>query len=272
MQEMQGMPSEVSATVPVDDDFFSPEINVGAAASADQAPRAAPGVAQLSQGQLKKLKQRRAAERKREALHFICGIVDEILADASFLGETAIVERRIETCEGDLKRGLITAVERLKLSAECLTSDIIREVAQTILSMIDDFAEQLPDLLLDDILDTVLNRASNEEVLRREAAAHGDSSLGSVLFLAANPELQTCSQTTDCAVCFAEICLLDPSVMTVMCCDGRWVLCATCLERVRTSPPHVRVGDRDAGHRFQESPTFHLQEWADRMRRVLYRR
>jgi hypothetical protein len=290
MQEMQGMPPDVSVTVPVTDENMPPDVsatvpvtdevsdsalNLDAAASADQEPCGAAGAARLSQGQLKKLKQRRSKERKKEATKFVNGIVDGILKDAFVIGEISLVERQIENCEGQLKRDVVTAVNRLKIHADCLKGQILRELQSTIPIMIgsaaEDISNHLPDLFLDDIIDTVLTRASNEEVLRQEAVDGSGSSLGRVLFLAENPELQRSRQMSDCAVCFAEICLLDPDVRTVMCCDGRWKLCPSCLERVKSSPPHVSVDGRPPGHRFQDCAFFHLNEWAGLVLRALYR-
>ena len=253
-QEMDRIPPDVPVVVPVEE--------VGSDPASD--------AIRLSQGQLKKLKQRRAKERKQATTEYAGTILDEIVGDAVYIGETRAVEKSIDTMHKQLRQDVATAIQRLDHAVAYLEGEIAREIVEIFHHLYEEcvcLSGQVVDIILNDLVDaafdpffeTILTTAAHERMLLQEAAAGRNRNFVRELFVAAFPFADPHSH--GCSVCIESVNVLDPGVSTVMCCDGRGLLCGGCR------PGLVRAHENNViPHAFSESFTQHVDEWVGRMR------
>lgn len=257
MQEMEGMPADTPRIVP--EEGVEPT-------SPTSTPR-------LSQGQLKKLKQRRAKERKRETTEFVTSVLDLIVTNAVDMGGVRAAEKCVDT---DISR-IIQSLESVLVScSEEITreaDDILRRQHGECMRILDEVVDTIVDDSFPDLIkslfEIVVAAYVNERDYVREAAAGRNRIFVNELFFAANPGiaalLSSNVEGVECFLCMEKVDVLDNTVSTVMCCGHYSLLCPSCRPLIVSShndnPP-------PAGHVFSESYTHHVTVLAQNLRAV----
>lgn len=257
MQEMEGMPADTPSVVPVEEVESTP-------------PLSTPG---LSQGQLKKLKQRRAKERKRETTEFVVSVLDLIVTNAVEMGEIRVVDKCVDI---DITRIICCLEYTLASCSEEITreaADVLRRQHEECIRITD----EVTDIIFDDsvcdlfepLFETLVATYATERFYVREAAAGRNRGFVNELFFAANPDvaarLSFNADGVECFVCLQPVDVLDNTVSTVMCCGHFSLLCHSCRPSIIAShndnPP-------PAGHVFSESYTHHVTVLVQNLRAV----
>jgi hypothetical protein len=226
----------------------------------------------LSQGQHKKLKQRKAKEKKEIARRAAGGILDEILGDTVYIGEIRVIENLINAVQKRLRRDVATAVQRLDHTTAYLEGAIALETAAILYHLYDSdecahIAGEVVDIVFDDLVDAIvdplfevlLTTVANERSLLQEALAGKNQGFARELFVAAFPDVDPHSH--DCSICAENVSILDVRVSTILCCDGRGLLCGHCRPGLVWAHENKVIR-----HDFSESFTYHINKWVGRMR------